>query len=272
MSNIEKTNRAGFSAGQELSSIADRGNRSAFTVSENVRSEPRRGSVSPRHLLFSPIHYEPGYAYPLVIWLHAPGRDESQLFEIMPLLSLRNYVAAAPRGLTSAEAGRQTSRTISFDGKHRKIAPLYDWPDSALGAEEAENRVFAAIERSKSSCHIAPNRIFLAGSGSGGTMALRLGAKYPERFAGVVSLGGPFPENDLPLLFWSRVRSLPMLLTVGLSSALFPPEKASRQLRLFHTAGMSVSIRQYKTAEEMTPQMFRDVNRWIMEQLTAPVC
>ena len=86
----------------------------------------------------------------------------------------------------------------------------------------------------------------------------------------MISLGGPFPENDLPLLYWSRLRPLPMLLAVGVASAVFPPEKASRQLRLFHTAGMSVSIRQYKTAEETTPQMLRDVNRWIMEQITAP--
>ena len=189
----------------------------------------------------------------------------------MPLLSLRNYVAVAPRGLTPGEAGEKIhSRTISFDGRHRNIAPLFDWPETSFAADEAEDRVFSAIARSKNGCHIAPNRIFLAGSGSGGTMALRLGAKYPERFAGVISLGGPFPENDLPLLYWSRLRPLPMLLAVGVASAVFPPEKASRQLRLFHTAGMSVSIRQYKTAEETTPQMFRDVNRWIMEQITAP--
>ena len=29
--------------------------------------------------LFAPMHYEPGYAYPLIVWLHGPGGDERQL-------------------------------------------------------------------------------------------------------------------------------------------------------------------------------------------------
>src|SRR4051794_19841644 len=48
--------------------------------------------------VFAPLHYESNYAYPLLVWLHGPGDDESQLKRIMPLISMRNYVGVGPRG------------------------------------------------------------------------------------------------------------------------------------------------------------------------------
>ena len=39
---------------------------------------------------------------------------------------------------------------------------------------------------------------------------------------------------------------------------------------LFHAAGMSVTLRQYPCAQELSPQILRDVDRWIIEQITAP--
>ena len=47
---------------------------------------------------FAPIHYEERYAYPLLVWLHGDAGSEQELREIMPLVSMRNYVAIAPRG------------------------------------------------------------------------------------------------------------------------------------------------------------------------------
>src|SRR4051794_5650794 len=57
--------------------------------------------------LFTPLHYERNYAYPLIVWLHGPGDDERQLKRIMPLVSMRNYGAAGPRGTveTGVKAG-----------------------------------------------------------------------------------------------------------------------------------------------------------------------
>lgn len=218
-----------------------------------------------RHLLFAPVHYEPNYAYPLVILLHAPGRDERQLFEVMPRLSLRNYVAAAPRGLRADELENRTVQGQS--GK--KYRPLFDWPTTASGVEEAEDRIFDTMEKAKAGCHIAPDRVFLVGIGNGGTLAMRVGTKYPERFAGAVSLGGAFPVDHRPLGRWERIRSFPMLMTVGLKNTVFSPTVASEQLKLFYAAGMSVSIRQYNAADELLPQMYRDCHRWIMDRVTA---
>lgn len=225
------------------------------------------------YILFSPIHYEPKYAYPLLVWFHSPGADEKELFRIMPQLSLRNYVAVAPRGLTFQEnGGKQSRRFSSAEGFVSQFAPLYDWAEESSSLNETESRVFEAISHARLRCRLAPSRVFLAGVGAGGTMALRIGARRPEAFAGVVSFSGRFPFSPCSLAKWSSLRNLPMMITLGANNPIFPHSAVNEQLRLFHTAGMSVSIRQYKTANDLIPQMLKDANQWIMDQILNPAC
>ena len=40
------------------------------------------------HALFGPLHYEPNYAYPLIVWLHGPGGSERDLRQTMPMISV----------------------------------------------------------------------------------------------------------------------------------------------------------------------------------------
>src|SRR3954449_13229207 len=47
---------------------------------------------------FAPIHYEKRYAYPLLVWLHGDAGSERELRQVIPQVSMRNYVAVAPRG------------------------------------------------------------------------------------------------------------------------------------------------------------------------------
>ncbi len=199
------------------------------------------------YTLFSPLHYEAGYAYPLLVWLHTPSRnDERQLMRIMPVISMRNYVAVAPRGIPLEEGG-------------------YGWPQTPEGVHHAEREIFRCIASAKQRCHIAPDRIFLAGFDAGGTMAFRTAMCFPEQFAGVVSLCGGVPINQHLLRRWESARQLPAMMAVGRDSEEFSPSLACQNLRLFHTAGMSVSVRQYPCAQELSQQMLKDLNRWIME-------
>ncbi len=265
MSNIEKTNSFPTQRSLETYAPTDRlGKRFPFPSKERVPSGSRKGQRA--NLLFTPIHYEPGYAYPLLIWFHGPGSDETELFRIMPQLSLRNYVAAAARGLTPEEMDSDPLLRQRLVGNcFSQFQPLYDWPETDDGIEEAENRVVETIEHAKRSCNIADHRVFFAGVNAGGTMALRLGTRHPEWVAGIIAFSSRFPENHHPLQRWTQIRDLPIMMTIGSKNPVFGPNTLSDQLRLFHTAGMSVSIRQYKTAEELTPQMLQDANRWMMD-------
>lgn len=213
---------------------------------------------------FSPLHYERNYAYPLIIWLHGGSDDERQLKRIMPLVSMRNYVAVAPRGTLAAEAISSESGQTPAAGRG------FFWNQTPKHIAEAETRVFAAIASARHKFNIAPSRIFLAGFADGGTMAIRLALSHPRTFAGAASFGGTFPSGHSPLRQISDARRLKILLATGRDSINYPPEKVCEHLRLFHVAGMSVCLRQYPCGDDLTTSMLGDLDRWIMDQIISP--
>jgi len=234
-------------------------------------------STTHPHILFSPMHYEPGYAYPLFVWLHGGGDDERQLMRLMPFLSMRNYVAVAPQGISISEPesipvqkskmGNLSSLDVmEVINAGIRSRPRYDWPQSDEAISDAEKRVFDCIAVTRQKNNIAEDRIFLAGFGSGGTMALRLALLYPESFAAVISIGGPFPWGRLPFRQWNAARNLPVRLAVGEQSTIFSPSDACGTLELFHAAGLPIAVKEYPgCGQEIAPAMLQDINRWIME-------
>jgi len=206
--------------------------------------------------LFLPRPYEPNYAYPLIVWLHAPGRqDERQLMWIMPQVSMQNFVAVAPRGFLR----RDDSGTAS-----------YDWPETEDHIQEADQRVFEAIEVARRQFHVAEHRVFLAGFDAGGTMAFRIAMEHPHRFAGVLSLCGAFPGGRQPFRRLTEARRLPIFLALGRDSLRYSPSMACDDLRLLHTAGFCITLRQYPCGHELDLRMLADVNRWIMDLVMRP--
>lgn len=209
------------------------------------------------HCIFTPLHYERNYAYPLVVWLHGPQGDERQVNRVMPLVSSRNYAAVGPRGTDAPPAG----------------ANGYGWSQSSEAIDLAERRVSAAIAAARHWLNIEPSRIFLAGYDAGGTMALRLALSRPEAYAGVLSLGGALPSTLRPLARLHAVRGLKVFLATGRSSQRYPEQEVCGNLRLLHAAGMAVCLRLYPCGDDLTTNMLSDMDRWIMEQIAPqPAC
>ena len=144
-----------------------------------------------------PLHYEPKYRYPLIVWLHNDGFNENQIDQLMPHISLRNYLAVGVRGNRAADS----------------VGHRFDWHESSAAIELAHHRVIEAIDEAASQFSVHPDRVVLAGYRSGGTMALRIAMRDPDRFSAVASFGGRMPRGgnvfgDLTRL---RRRRLPML-------------------------------------------------------------
>lgn len=220
----------------------------AFSIESALFAAP---SGDGTHALFAPLHYEAHYAYPLIVWLHGSGDDERQLTRIMPIVSLRNYVAVAPRGFPLPSGGA-----------------YYGWPQTPDRIQEAEQRIAECVEAASERLNIASKRVFLAGFDAGGTMAFRAAMDLPHRFVGVLSIGGSFPTGHTPLRRLAEARRLQVFLTAGRDSLRYPAAAVCDDLRLLHAAGMSVTLRQYPCGHELSPQMLRDADRWIIEQIT----
>ena len=196
------------------------------------------------------MHYERGYAYPLLIWLHSQGGSELEIRQVLPEISLRNYVGIAPRGTELADSD---------------AASVAGWNQTIDVISEAERCVKDCVDIAAAKFNIARNRIFLAGIGTGGTMALRVAFRHANDFAGVISIGGHLPTGEGPLREIDRIRQLPILLLAAQQGDNYSEARMCRDLRLLHSIGGNVDLRQYLCRDELTVGMLTDVNQWMMQ-------
>lgn len=211
----------------------------------------RSTRVPVSHALFAPLHYEPNYAYPLLVWLHGPDSDERQVQRILPLLSTRNYVAVGPRG------------NVELTGRRG-----FGWSDHPDCLGDADQAVCEVIDIACSRYHIATPKIFLAGLENGGRVAYRIAAQHPGKFAGVLSVGGAFPSPDSAPVRLIDLRSTPVFIGQGRQSEVYSEEQLCQDLRLLHSAGVSLTVRQYPCGDVLDDQMLRDMDTWMMEIVT----
>jgi len=208
------------------------------------------------HRFFVPMHYEKNYAYPLLVWLHGPGGSETEIAHVMPHISLRNYVGVSPRG------------TVKNTNASRVSQHSYTWDQSTSSVESALEDVLECVESAKHQFNVADDRVFLVGNEMGGTMALRLALMSPQYFGGAISLGGALPVTNQPFSGIERARSMPIMMAHCRDSLSYNTDAVCSDLRLLHSAGMSVCLRQYPCEQEVTTKMLADVNEWMMERVT----
>ena len=229
-------------------------------------SLPTKTCMTHPHMLFTPMHYEPNYAYPLLIWLHDTGGSERQLMQIMPTISMRNYVAVAPRGLPVEQSMGSPTFDLSVSAILHRRKEQYDWILSDNNLATLEQRIFDCVVLAQERCHIAEHRIFIAGFGTGGTAALRLATQYPERFAGVATFGGEMPHNNRILPSWHTRQPLSFFLGVDESAS----DHVYRMMELLHLSGLTPSVREYPDIQSLSPAMMQDMNQWMMQIVCQP--
>jgi phospholipase/carboxylesterase len=187
--------------------------------------------------VFMPTGFEPGYAYPLLVWLPDPRGPAFDLGRVMSRVSLRNHVAVEPRG--------------------------------AVG--DRETLVWQAIDKIRDRVRIDPRRIFLLGQGSGGTDAFRIACRHATAFAGVASIGGAFPHGEGLFARLDDVRRLPMLLCCRQQATEQVLRPTDATLRLFHAAGAMLAMRIYPGRHDLSKMILADVNRWLMDEICGAV-
>lgn len=231
---------------------------SANTDSANIATanqwgtsqNPQLSGARPNHRLFIPAGYERNYAYPLLVYLHDAQQDAGQLHRLMPQISLQNYVGCA--------------FTSPSQLKHRQA-----WQQHDTMIHASLDALAQTIKNAQSRLNINQRKIFLVGSGLGGCMAMRLAFLCQERIAGVISLNGELPNTGPWLSRLKVARQIPILLAHYRNSRNFSEQRLCENLILLHSAGFSVTMRQYPCDDVGCEQVFRDVNRWVMESVTS---
>jgi len=210
------------------------------------------------HRLFVPQSYEPNYPYPLVVWLHSDASSELELDGIMAALSIRNYIAIAPRA------------NLKSRGHQRR----YRWGTSSTDCAVAEDLVWDSVQSAVESLSIHPERIFLAGFGGGATMAQWIGLKYASQVAGVVSLSGAFPKTQRVLSNWKNARELDVLFGQRQGSNLCSDDAFLRTVKTSYQSCLNYKFVQFRdeecksSSDELDSSMLECANRFMMSLVT----
>lgn len=203
-------------------------------------------------LTFLPTGYEPGYAYPLLVFFHNEGGSEKQMMKLAPRVSRRNYIALGLRGPTLLRRN---------DGVWG-----YGW-DADENEMSLDDYVFGAIDRVSEDYSIHPDRIFLAGICEGAAAAYEMAFRFPERFAGVAAFNGKLPQPG-PIMRLPVVRRLPVFMGHGIANSQVPLTNAQKDHRLLYVAGMNVQFKTYATTHKLHAGMLQDLDRWTMKLVT----
>lgn len=206
--------------------------------------------------LYLPEHYESKYAYPLILWFHDTGSDADELHSLMPRISDRNFMGFAFRGLQS----------VKQDGSGG-----FRWPTSENQLKGFLKKLRAGVCRLRRQYHIHSERIYLAGSGDGATMALRLLLARPEWFSGAISLGGRLPKTIAISAHDAEIQEKRIFLGNPTSSESDDESEAIQTEWLLRKAGMQVMVKNYASESKLAPEMLRELNRWMMDGIFSSV-
>ena len=248
------------------------------------------GATSLNEARFVPQRYEPNYAYPLLVLLHARAGDEQQMVRSMPAMSWRNYVGLSLRG---PEIVTRKGRAIGhgwgpgFGRRDRSssVPSLSPEPNALVlpdaeifrrrlaatepdSFEVLETGIINAVRQTRRALHVHSERIFLVGVGEGAAVAYRMALANPERFAGVVAINGWLPGNFRPLARLKDCRGLRVLVVHGEWNGRVPVENARRTVSLLRNGGLNVAFQSYPCAHRLTSHMLSDVDTWLINQCT----
>ncbi len=212
-----------------------------------------RPTTDRRHSIHLPDHYEAGYAYPLVVWFHGDGLDETEISSVMPNISERNYIGLALRG--NLECGKG-----------------FGWSTSGEELQKLIHDVESLVLDMRRQYHIHSERIYLAGFGSGASAAMELILQKPEWFGGAACFCGSFPELKIPHPRFRELRNKRVLLATSTNSRTCKVGDVAAAGRLLYSSGMQIGTRVYNEAgTSPTSKMLSDINHWLMDDVCSAV-
>ncbi len=199
------------------------------------------GSVrlSDRTTIFLPENYEPGYAYPMIVWVSARGLEPIRLLNNTPLVSTRNYVATC----------------VALE----RLAETADPMDAVT---ELADSVAASVAEVTDEYNIHPRRIHVVGFDEAATLSLELLLMRAEWFAGAYLVGAGLPRIRIPVARYPHLRGKRVVLAVRDEGCAAGAQQLAQLLR---AAGIDAQTTCHPTRNRIAPRMLEHINHWIME-------
>ncbi len=218
--------------------------------------------------ILSCVEIEPSApARSAVIWLHGLGADGHDFEPIVPHLGVddlgvRFVFPHAPRRAVTINMGMVMPAW--YDIASLDLRRDHD----KAGIDESAAQVRALIAR-ENERGVKTERIVMAGFSQGGAIALHVGLRYPETFAGIMAL-------SCYLVFEDRLEDertdanakTPIFQAHGTFDPMVPVKRGETSHRWLVEAGYDAVWKTYEMGHQVHPDEIRDIGEWLRARLT----
>lgn len=205
-----------------------------------------------------------------VIWLHGLGADGHDFEGVVPHLNIPSHCPI--RFIFPHAPYRQV--TVNMGMRMRAwydiINPVLGLPgEDRVGIEESSTQISELIARENAN-GIDTSQIVLAGFSQGGAIALHLGLRYPERFAGILALSTylSLAESIDKEISQTNLETS-ILYLHGTLDPVVPITTAEKSRDKLRALGCKLKTRDYPIPHAVSPEEILDIGAWLTARCEA---
>ncbi len=187
-----------------------------------------------------------GETFPMLVVLHATGGSPREALDpVRSLVKHWKYAVYAPCGSVPATATGTWNRE-----------PGYDW-----NAARDLDRVADQVREWLAKLPVHPGGIYLVGHGSGANLAMLLGIRHPDLFAGVIAVGGRIQPELLDAAQIARAAPpLPVYSVHDMQDRSHTPAIRAEMLGFFETHSFATRTVEYPRLPGMAELLLAGIN------------
>jgi phospholipase/carboxylesterase len=204
-----------------------------------------------------------------ILWMHGLGADGHDFEPAVPHLadqigqSVRFVFPHAPTRPVTINGGmrmRAWYDILGFESDSQQ-------DEEGFRASTAAVRALMAREQERG---IVAGRMILAGFSQGGAMALYMGARYPERLAGIVALSCYLPlASKLGAERLATNQSTPIFMAHGSLDAVIEERRGLESRAALEAAGYAVEWHSYRMAHAVCVEELAAISAFLKRVLSS---
>lgn len=194
-----------------------------------------------------------------VIWLHGLGADAHDFEPIVPLLNLQQPLKFvfpnAPVRPVTINAGMEMRAWYDID------------PGAPLAGEADIRESAAAIEalvETEVQAGVPHGKIVLAGFSQGGVIALQVGLRADDRFAGIMALSTYVHDHEhiAEEVSFASIDT-PIFMAHGLADPMIPIARAVTSREALAALNYQVEWHEYGMGHQVCPEEIEHIAAWL---------
>ncbi len=210
-----------------------------------------------------PQKFASTHSYPLLLGLHGNGGTPDHMMETMnKTLKKEPLILAAPHG-AYANFSQLRGRHFSWEIQTRN-RELWKTADP-LAVENLDEVIREIKER------YPVGEVYILGFSQGAAYAFLSGFKYAGTVAGIISIGGLFPETDSEFSILKETeiangKKFRVFISQGSNDRLIPAGYGAKTAEKLKKYGYEVEYQEYEGGHEITPQLLKNIYAWMAKK------